>query len=138
MEKKRKILLLFVALIIFIGGYWLFFIKKEECKTLDCFKEKLLKCEKAHYQREEKFVYEYNIIGKKKDSCVIEVKFVFAGGEPKLERLVGKKMICNLPLGYVEFPEREIDYCTGNLKEEIQYLMIKESYSFLSQSLGRP
>ncbi|MEM4181660.1 MAG: hypothetical protein QXX68_00705 [Candidatus Pacearchaeota archaeon] len=138
MGKKRTIFLGILFLCILLFSYWFFLIKKEKCETEECFKENLLNCKKADYQKEEKFVFDYNILGKKDDSCVVEVKLVFAAGEPKFSRLLGKSMKCYLPLNYFGFPEKEIDFCSGPLKEEIGYLMIKESYTYISQNLGKP
>lgn len=138
MGKRAKILLFIFLISILFFSYWWFFLKKEKCETEECFKENLLNCKKAYYQKEEKFVFDYNILGKKDDSCVVEVKLVFAAGEPKFSRLVGKSMKCYLPLNYFGFPEKEISLCSGPLKEEAGYLMIKESYTYISQNLGKP
>lgn len=139
MEKRGKYILLGILVLLVLSfSYWFFFLKKEKCQTIECFRENLLKCNRAIFQREENFVYEYEILGKRKDECVVSVKLVFAGAEPKLSNLVGKSMKCYLPLYYFAFPERELDYCEGPLKEEIQYYLIKEAYTYISQNLGKP
>ncbi|MEM4719498.1 MAG: hypothetical protein QXG18_01375 [Candidatus Pacearchaeota archaeon] len=138
MEKERIILLFIIFMLISFISYILFFKKTQVCENLDCFKKNLLDCKKSSFQKNGSFIYEYKILGKKNQKCVVEVKMLFAGGEPKLKNLVNKKMKCYLPLNYFEFPEKEINLCSGKLKEEIQYYLIKESYEFLSQNLGKP
>ncbi len=137
MEKKVKYSLVVIIILGLAFSYWFFFLKIEKCETFECFKKNLINCKRTTFQREENFVYKYKIIGEKKDECVVEVKILFTGGDPKLNTLLNKKMTCSLPLNYFTLPEKEIKYCTGPLKEEAQYLLIRDAYTYLSQNLGK-
>ncbi|MEM4331136.1 MAG: hypothetical protein QW273_03990 [Candidatus Pacearchaeota archaeon] len=137
MKKKYFILLLSFLFILIVFLVWYYFFYFSNCSNEECFFEKLAKCSKATYSVKESWAYSYKILGAKEEKCAVEVKLLFAGGEPKFSSLIGKKMICYLPLRYLEFPENDLSFCEGPLKEEVQYLLIKDAYTFLFQKLGK-
>jgi hypothetical protein len=136
--KKRWVILPIAIIILAVAfGLWYFFMNYERCENRDCFNRNLIECSRAKYTSQEGWIYEYFIRGEKDGNCVVDAKLVFAGAEPKLSSLIDKKMRCSMPLMLVDLPENHIDYCTGPLKEEIQYLVIKDLYQYAAQNLGK-
>jgi hypothetical protein len=136
--KKRWFMLSIVIIVLAIAfSFWYFFINYERCEDRECFNRNLIGCSRAKYTNQAEWVFEYFIRGEKDGECVVDAKLVFAGAEPKFDSLIGKKMRCFMPLRMADLPENHIDYCTGPLKEEIQYLVIKDLYKYAAQNLGK-
>lgn len=131
--KLISLFLIVLAVIII----WYSFFYSIKCQDLECFKENLIECKRANYLNTQSWAYQYKIKGIKEGECIVGVKLTFAGLEPKFEQLVGKSMICSIPLRKLDLPESELDYCSGPLKEGIQLLVIKDLYQYASQNLGK-
>lgn len=127
-----SILLILSALFV-----WYTFIYSVNCKDLACFNENLAECNRASYLHAPSWAYKYKIKGIKDGECIVNVKLTFAGLEPKFDSLVGKSMTCSIPIGKIDLPESELDYCSGPLKEGMQLLVIKDLYQYVSQNLGK-
>ena len=50
--------------------------------------------------------------------------------------LEGKDMDCYVPRGIVITPQSELERCHGNLKEEMQKIMINKLFSYISGNVG--
>jgi hypothetical protein len=136
--KKRWFVLSIVIIVLAIAfSSWYFFLSYENCEDIDCFNRNLIECSRARYTNQAEWVYEYFIKGEKNGECVVDAKLVFAGAEPKFESLIEKKMRCFMPLKMVDLPEDNMEYCTGPLKEDMQYLVIKDLYQYVAQNLGK-
>lgn len=137
MKKVWFNLLILIILIstVVVGIFPYLFVEK--CETLDCFNEHLIECSRATYIYSDKLTYNYNILGIKKGECLIRTKLLFAGLEPRFDSLLNKEMDCSLPLKMIDFPENNLDYCSGKLKEELQYLVIRDLYQYAAQNLGK-
>ncbi len=137
MKKGWFILSVFFIVLALAIGTWYLFFRMEKCQDKECFQKNLGNCLKTYYKNIGEWTYEYKILGVKKGECVIDVKLIFAGLEPKFDSIIGEKMRCSMPLRFVEFPEENMDYCTGPLKENIQYLIIKDLYQYAAENLGK-
>lgn len=134
--KFSKILPL-IFLVLFIVIFILTNYQKDCEYNKGCFDDALNKCIKAkHLSEEEESLFEYKIIGKKSDNCVVEIKLLSLdpGNELK-ESFLGKSMTCSLPLDK-EINLETIEYCTGPLKEAMYELIIQKMYNIMAQSLG--
>lgn len=137
MKKGTLILIAFLLLVTLIFASWYFFLKTEKCEDRNCFIRNLAACERAEFLREDQWAYHYKIIGERNGNCAVDVELVFAGLESKFDPLLNKKMRCSMPLRMVDFPEEHLDYCTGPLKQEKQYLVIRDLYQYAAQNLGK-
>jgi len=137
MKKRWFVLAVFFILIALAIGTWYLFFKAEKCSDLECFQKNLADCSKASYKNEGEWTYTYKIDGEKEGKCIVDAKLIFAGLEPKFNSLIGKGMKCSMPIRMIDFPENNLDYCTGPLKESIQYLVIKDLYQYAAENLGK-
>jgi hypothetical protein len=136
MKKRNLILISLIALILVVFTIFYLF-NYETCESLDCFNENFIKCSRAKYLHSEGWAYEYFINGEKEGDCSVEVTLKFAGSEPKFDSIVGEKMECLVPLRKIDLPEKDLDYCSGPLKEELQFLIIKDLYIGLTENIER-
>lgn len=134
---KKIYFLLGFLLILVLFLFWYFFLYYPVCDNENCFFDKMATCSKVRYTSNHSWAYFYEIEGERKDACLIKVKLVFAGGEEKFSKLIGKRMNCYLPLRYIDLPENNLEFCNGPLKEEIQYFLIKDSITYINQNLGK-
>ncbi len=137
MKKKWLILIIIILSTIFIALVWQGFFYSKNCNDLDCFQKSLAQCSRAKYINSANWSYEYQIKGENGGECEVRVTLLFAGLEPKFDSIAGESMTCFMPLRMVDFPEKNIDYCSGKLKENLQYLIIKDLYTYAAQNLGK-
>ncbi len=136
----KKWVLIVSAVLVTIGIVslvWYLFFFAEKCGDIDCFNSHLADCSRANYLNKGEWTYRYDIKGIKAGECIVDVKLVFAGLETKFDPLVGKSMRCSIPLKKIDLPEEDMEYCTGPLKENVQYLIIKDLYQHAAQNLGK-
>lgn len=138
-KKKGLIalIILIIALILF-GGYYLISYS-ENCDDKVCFDDALKNCNKASWVREDSQAsWIYLIKGNSvSDSCKIEVRLLkMKHGKIEVEKLQGKGMVCDVSKGYSEFPEKDISKCTGELKEEMQDIIIQRMHNYLLDNVG--
>lgn len=136
---KRGVLLLAVVLILvaLIVSTWYLFFRSEKCFDSDCFYRNFGECSRASYLDTGEWTYKYTIKGIVEEECMVDVKLIFAGMETKFKSIVGESMRCSIPLRKIDLPWSDLEYCTGPLKENIQYLVIKDLYQYASQNLGK-
>jgi hypothetical protein len=137
MKKRVLIGVIGLAIIIIVFVTWYFFFSAERCEDIDCFNKHFAECSRASYLNKGEWTYQYNIKGIKNGECVVDIKLIFAGLENKFDSIVGKSMRCSIPLRKIDLPEKDLEYCTGPLKEGIQYLVIKDLYQYAAQNLGK-
>jgi hypothetical protein len=137
MKKRTFYLSILGTLVIFGGLIYYFFFNYETCLDEQCFRRNLGLCSKATYITEGEFTFQYRIIGERNGECIVDVRLLLAGLERKFDSMVGKSMQCSLPLRKLDPPEEDMEYCSGPLKEEIQYIAIKDMYRFISQNVGK-
>jgi len=136
------------VVIIVIAVWFLFFsgIFKKNCKQdVECFEERVVECKPTKYINiHNNNIYDYKVIKKSKGNCVIDIKLrrMAIGTDIKLvEKLEGKSMKCYVPienLRYLKLNEMEnlLNFCTGQLKEEIYEIMMEKMYGLLIRNLG--
>jgi hypothetical protein len=124
------------ALLILLTAAWLFFFYSKSCPDSDCFNKSLFKCSQATYLNKGNWTYSYRIIGQTNGDCDVIVKLVFAGMDYKFRDIVGESMLCSIPLKKVDPPEKDLSYCSGPLKEKLQYLVIVDLYEYITENLG--
>lgn len=135
---NRKWLAVFVVIAVVAYVVWFFFFSYASCSNWDCFNSKLESCDRVKFIGGDDMIFGYSVHGKSGEGCKVGVELLQGElndqGSIALER---KKMTCMLPRGVVMLPESNIGYCTGELKEGLQDLIITELHSTLVQNLGR-
>ena len=140
-DKKLEIIklsiLFFVLLVSCLLTYYFFFYERA-CLDKECFQKALVECKKAKWKNDmADATWLYTIKGPYKGKCEIEVKLLLAKeGKSDITEAEGKKMSCFLPLSIIENPEQDLNKCNGELKEELQGLMIKRMHSYILENLG--
>lgn len=138
--KKRfwLVIAVFVLLIVIFGFIFLKVNYTKICDNDECFSNSLAICEKAEYFKDSlDATWYYKIIGPSSDDCQVYVKLAqLRKGSIEIVRLEGKDMICRLPFTVVQSPQKDLDLCSGLLKEEIQSLLIQKMHSYLLENIG--
>jgi hypothetical protein len=138
--KGKLIGLIVVLLLISVGtALYISFYTTPICNTFQCFQEHMTTCTKATYINEEpEASWQYTITGTGNSACQIDVTLLQAKKGPlELEKLNGYSMTCSYPLGVADYPEKNIDACSGKLKEEMQRVIIQKLYSYILSNLGK-
>ena len=140
--KKRlglALIILFIALVVFTG-YFLFIYPKPCADTNgECFAEAMAKCKKVSWVRDDaQASWGYIIKGTAQgDNCRVEIKLLkMKQGTIDSEKLQGKEMVCVIPKTETQFPEKDISRCSGQLREELQDLIIQRMHNYLLQNVG--
>lgn len=131
------LIILIIALIIFTG-YFLFFHVRQ-CEDAECFVDAMSHCKKVSWIREDiQASWLYTITGNAKgDACNVEVQLLkIKGGTIDNEKLQGKKMTCTILKSEIRLPEKDLLNCEGELKEELQDLIIQRMHNYLLKNVG--
>ena len=109
------------------------------CEDEQCFQTSLLSCDGASFIEDgAETILLYEILGAKGSKCWVQVTLLqVKEGSAELESLEDKKMKCELPLGANIKPESNIRECTGELREEIQEIMIQRMHAQLLENIGK-
>jgi len=136
---KKIVILIGIVIIILATALlsYLVFSHTVKCETQGCFDEALEECSRAHYLNDMPDAsWRYEIIGRSDGRCEVKVELAhLREGTPDLVPLDGKKMSCFLPLGEVAKPEQNLRRCTGELKEEMQGIIINRLHTYISENL---
>lgn len=126
------------ALSLFAAVYLSFFYMPS-CQNFECFQKAMIKCSKAVYINEApEASWEYTLRKGNSESCSVEVLLLQAKkGELGMESLEGTSMICTVPMGSKEYPEKDLNSCHGILKEELQTVVINKLHSYLLENIGK-
>lgn len=133
-----SLIILITGLIAF-SGYFLFFYATPVANSQE-FANAMTSCKSASWMRNDSQAnWLYTITGREgKEACKIEVELLkIQEGTIDLEGLEGKKMICISQKGETQFPEKDIFSCTGELKEELQNIIIQRMHNYLLQNVGQ-
>jgi hypothetical protein len=133
-----QLLLGVLALAAIIVALYFTLYKPVACDTYECFQNKMAACEKAAYINEEpEASWRYEILKESNGACNIKVTMLQAKkGELELDRLNGYSMECKYPKGIVTYPDKDLGVCSGQLKEELQSIVIKKLYGYILDNLG--
>ena len=140
-KKNIEVLKFVVVAIIFLAiliVVYYFFVYTEKCENENCFNEHLTKCRKTKWLNDaEEATWMYTIKGYFKKSCEVEVKVLnIKQGKLDIKEAEGKSMNCYISPGIIVKPAENIEYCTGELKEEMQDIIIKRMHSYILENLG--
>lgn len=134
---KRGVLGIAILAVLIIALFLTLSIR-DECANFECFQEEMVRCSPINYINEEpEASWGYRVIGKNAGQCEIEVTLLNAKeGSLNLRQYEGSSMICSYPLGIAAYPEKDLDSCTGRLKENLQGVIIERLYKYIVDNLG--
>ena len=133
----RGIIFVLVLIVVVAAIYFTFFFAYK-CNDLACFQAHQAECSRAKFIRDgEETTWKYHIKGKEDGGCEIEVEILgIKKGAVSNQKLVGKSMSCIVPFGSLNSPEADITQCTGQLREELQDLIIQKLHAYVVENLG--
>lgn len=139
---RKGIFLIVLGILVILGiAVYFTFLFNYNCEDndIECFRSHQAKCLKTEYISDDIDVtWEYDIKGKKDNICEIDVKIVkVKGGMIENKRLEGKEMTCSVMYGSTEPPESDTSKCKGELKEEMQALIIQKLHAYIVSNLGQ-
>jgi len=138
--KKRvgiALIILIIALVVFTGYFLIFYAKP--CSDSTCFSYAMRSCKHVSWVKQDaQAEWIYTIKGNAKgDACKVEVILKkMKEGTVDSEGLQGKEMLCTALKSETQFPEKDISHCSGELKEELQDLIIQRMHNYLLENVG--
>tara|TARA_Y100000310_G_C20598654_1_gene771847 strand:+ start:384 stop:842 length:459 start_codon:yes stop_codon:yes gene_type:complete len=141
MEKggvRWKIVLAFLLVIAFAVAIYFTFIFAYSCDDIACFQTHQAECSRAKFVRDgQETVWSYHIRGKSSGMCKVDVEILgIKKGAVSNQKLEGKSMTCMLPVGNLDPPESDITGCSGQLREELQDIIIQKLHAYVVDNLG--
>lgn len=143
MLKQYKKIIFISAIVIFVlavaGAVYFSFFYLPKCQNYECFQGYMSKCSKATYVNDEpEASWGYKILGTSNGNCAVEVSLLMAKkGELGIDQYVNDAMTCYYPTGIAAYPEKDLGKCHGQLKEDLQELIINKMHSYLLENLGK-
>jgi len=133
-EIALGVVLIALAITVYIG-----YFHYSSCKDDKCFSQSLVECKRAVYLNDAaNALLKYKITGSIFGECNIEVSLLqVKKGAIEVSELEGLKMNCKLPLGTIMVPESNLENCKGELKEEIQSIVINRMHAELASNIGK-
>ncbi len=131
-EKIGIILFCILALLVLSLVIFSSFIFHKSCENSSCFREMMSNCHRAQFISSDLVPLDNKIMGYSIGGCKVEVtslKNDFGIGE-------GKKMVCYFPKGSTVLPQTNIEFCSGDLREDIQEVIISELYKTIGQNIN--
>ena len=128
-----------LALIVILLALYFSFAYSVKCTDNSCWEYKMNKCGRATYTNDlaTGVTWFYKIKGSEDDFCRIEVKVIeVKSGLSTSKILEGKSMECLIPKGVIISPESNSNMCRGELKEEMQNMIIKKLQEYIVNNLG--
>jgi len=135
------------VIVILAAALYLLYFYKINCSSKECFNDKLAECSRAVFIDESiDTAWQYDINGKSFmcllsqnycAECIINVKLLLIkAGSIDSAKLEGLGMVCSLPFGLVRNPQEDLSNCHGDLKEQIQDLMINRLHAYILSHVG--
>lgn len=136
MSRKKKWLLTGILIVLMLALYFTF-IFTSKCVLFECFEARLKDCDRARILYDSvDTTWRYEIIREQDNKCEVEVELVqVKRGQLDIDKLQGLSMTCMMPLGVVDYPERNIANCHGLLKEGLQDIIIQRLHAYILGSL---
>ncbi len=133
---EKEVLAAAIIVVLVLALYFTY--KPLECGDFDCFQTQMKECAFAKYINEEdEASWGYQITGEKEEKCEIKVTLLNAKeGEFGLREYEGNSMTCSYDLGVLAYPEKDLDSCHGELKENLQKIIINKMYKYIVKNLG--
>jgi len=140
MKKSRKgikILSILILIVLIVAVYFTFFFYYSASDLADYF-SKQEKCARTKFVNDaEETTWKYVIKGKQDGMCEVEVVALqIKKGTADRTVLQGKSMTCLVALDSNKNPEKDLARCHGELKEELQNLIIQELHKYIVDNLG--
>src|SRR3989338_4168241 len=137
MKSEGAIITLIMFIVISAAFAMYYTFTSEKCDTFACFQENMVTCSRATYVNEEpEASWGYEIIKRERIGCNIEVTLLSAKeGDLKLRRFERHTMTCTYPHGTVAYPDKDMSFCHGLLKEDIQGLIIDKLHTYVVDNL---
>jgi hypothetical protein len=138
--KNIVIILLSIGIVAFLvlAIYFTFFFVPK-CNDFACFEKSMVKCSKVSYVNDEpEASWAYQIKGVSSGKCQIEIKLLQAKkGELGIDKLNGYSMSCAYQIGLSAYPEKDLTKCSGQLKEELQTIIINKLHIYIINNIGQ-
>jgi hypothetical protein len=133
-EIALGVVLIALAITIYFGYFYY-----SSCKDETCFSKSLVECKKTVYlNNAPAALLKYKITGEQSGECNVQVSLLqVKKGTIDLAQLEGLKMSCLLPLRTIMIPESNLENCKGELKEEIQSIVINRMHAELASNIGK-
>ena len=132
-----SLIILIIALVGF-SSYFLFFYSRP-ISTSQEFVDSMESCKRVSWVREDsQATWAYTITGNAVgNACDVKVQLLkMKEGTIDSERLQGKEMDCTILKDETRFPEKDISKCTGELKGELQDIIIQRMHNYLLKNVG--
>ena len=138
MNRGVKIFVGILILIVLVVAIYFSFFFYYECDDLACYRAHQEECVSTVFFRDTDLIsWNYKIEGKSNGECLVKVEVVdIKEGDSENEKLLGKNMKCEVDLGSSIFPESNLRRCHGELKEEIQELIIQKAHRYILDNVG--
>ena len=138
--KKRVGVALIILVIALVGfSVWFFIGYSKPCGDSACYSNAIKSCKHVSWVKEDaQASWVYTIKGNTEgDNCEVEVRLrEMKQGTIDSEKLEGKDMLCTVLKSDTQFPEKDISRCSGELKEELQDLIIQRMHNYLLENVG--
>lgn len=138
-KEISKFIVIVLAFLTLISFTYYFYFYTKICNSKECFTESLVNCDKSSWINDaEEATWRYTIEGVSEDKCNVNVELlIIKKGKIEMEKAQGKSMVCSIPLYTLVSPEQDLSRCSGELKEEMQELLIKRLHSYILENLGK-
>ncbi len=135
--KRGYLIAVILFIILLIPAVYFSFFFTYKCDNLSCFKSHQIECSKTQYVRDgEEATWLYEIKGKSDNKCEVYVEMLqVKKGDLDKVRLNKKSMNCFLKIGSIEMPESDLENCHGELKEELQVMIIQRLHTHVVENL---
>ena len=124
---RGGILLLILISVLFYAN----FIYSKNCQNTGCFREMVSGCHRSTFVSTDLVSLDNKVTGFTFKGC----RVVVVAAKDSFGISKGQKMICYFPKGLKVLPQTKIEFCTGELREEIQDLIISELYEVVGQNV---
>lgn len=137
-----------IAVIVILAAVlYLLYFYKVNCLSKECFNGKLAECDRASFIDDSKdTAWQYDIDGKDFmcllsqnycNECKVNVKLLMIKeGTVDSGKLEGLEMVCIMPFELVRNPQEDLSLCHGDLKEQMQDLMINRLHTYILSHVG--
>jgi len=129
---------MFAAIVVVFAAAIYVTFRPSDCGNFDCFQKKMTTCSKTTFiSNAEEASWSYEIKGTEGRSCNVEVSLLSSKeGRIDLRDYEGTSMTCSFDYGIVAYPERNLNRCSGELKEGLQTNIIERLHSYILDNVG--
>jgi hypothetical protein len=139
MQLKRGQIIRIVIAVLLLAFVAAAFLYTKKCENYSCFSTYLAKCNKASYvDNTQDSIWEYKIKGAEDGFCKVNVKLLrMKEGSTELTNLEQQEMVCYVYKGKIEDPKKDLTRCHGELKENIQDILIQKMHAYILDNVGK-